>query len=40
MAAFSQDGPKVFPVPLAYPIFERENSALSFHGKKIGEPVL
>ena len=40
MVAFSQDGHKVFPVPLAYPIFERENSVLSFDGEKIREPVL
>ena len=35
MVAFSQDGNKVFPVPLAYPIFERENSVLSFDEQKL-----
>ena len=40
MVAFSQDGHKVFPVPLAYPIFKRENSVLSFDGKKIIEILL
>ena len=35
MVAFSQDGNKVFPVPLAYPIFERENSVLGFDEQKL-----
>ena len=39
MVAFSQNGYKVFPVPHVYPIFEHENSVLSFDGKKIREPV-
>ena len=33
MGAFGHDGDKVFPVPLAYPIFEHENSVMSFDGK-------
>ena len=40
MVAFSQDGHKVFPVSLAYPIFERENNVLSFDGKKARETLL
>ena len=40
MVTFSQDGHKVFPVPLVYPIFEHENSVLNFDGKTLREPAL
>ena len=33
MVAFSQNGHRVFAVSLAYPIFECENSVVSFDGK-------